>query len=556
MTILPKQVHRLGVGTAGAALALALAVPVQAQPTDPSLVATFQEFRGIAQPKFRDEVPDYSDAAMEARHAVLKPMLSRLESFDDSKLSPSDRVDFMLILAEMRGLDFQHRVIRPWKRDPAFYSTTDLGFGPKIAGAMSIAKLPLGKQEAAALRRKLLAVPAILTQARANLTEMRGDLARLGIAQKGVEVNVYDQLAKDAARRNPELVRAAIGARDATVAFRRWLEEAAPTLPAHGGVGKENYDWYLKHVLLFPYSWEEMRVIGEREYERSMTFLKLEEHKNRGIPMIPPAETLEEFERRRAAADAKLLDFFRKNDVMTIPDYLIPATGEGPYVQPAERDPKLPGPFDQPIKRHFFRETEDREPTPLRAHNVPGHLFDQLQLQRDRRPIRGTKRLFFIDGTRAEGWAFYLEEMIQQIGLMDDSPKGREINYILHAKRAARVLPELKLHSNEWTYDEARASLTSRTPYWMQPDDLIAKTDLELYLRQPGYGIGYHIGKVQMEALLSDVAQAEGRAFDLKRFHDRFRAAGMIPISLIRYEMTGKDDQVRAMRHSAPLPDP
>ena len=527
---------------------LTLAVPTHAQVATPNLVASFNAFREIAQPKLRDGVPDYSDAAMEARHAALKPMLARLQSIDDTKLSPTERVDFMLILAEMRGLDFQHRILRPWKRDPAFYSTTDLGFGPKIAGAMSIAKLPLAKKDAAALRRKLQAVPAILAQARRNLTEAKGDLARLGIVQKAVEINVYDQLARDAARQNSELARPARSARDATLEFKRWLEEIAPTLPPHGGIGKDNYNWYLRHVLLFPYSWEDMRVIGEREYERSMTFLKLEEHKNRGTPMIEPADSLAEFERRRAVADAKLLDFFRKNDVMTIPDFLIPPVGEGPYIQPAERDPKLPGPFDRPIKRHFFREAEDREPTPLRAHNVPGHLFDQLQLERDKRPIRGAKRLFFIDGTRAEGWSFYLEEMIQQIGLMDDSPKGREINYILQTKRAARVLPELMLHSNEWTYDEARGSLTSRTPYWMQPDDLIAKTDLELYLRQPGYGIGYHIGKVQMEALLSDVAQADGRAFNLKRFHDRFRAAGMIPISLIRYEMTGKDDQIKLMR--------
>jgi len=545
-----------GVAFAASALTLsaaAVAAPVSTQAGSPALLSIFKKFRAIASPTFVEGSPDYSDAGMAARHAALKSMLARMEMIDDTKSSPSDRIDFMLILAEMRGLDFQHRVLKPWKRDPAFYSTTDLGFGPKIAGAMEIPKLPLSPDNVAALGRKLRAVPAILAQAKRNLTEARGDLARLGVGQKNVEINVYDKLARDAAGAHRELVPLAFAARDATVRFREWLEETAPKLPPHGGIGRANYDWYMRYVLLFPYDTDSMQLIAQREYERSMTFLKLEEHKNRAVLMIEPAETLKEFERRRAAADAKLLDYFRRNDVMTIPDYLKPEVGEGPYVQPAERDPKVPGPFEQPIKRHFFRETEDREPTPLRAHNVPGHLFDQLQLERDARPIRGAKRLFFIDGTRAEGWSFYLEEMIQQIGLMDDSPKGREINYILQVKRAARVLPELMLHANRWTYDEARASLTSRTPYWMKPDDLIAKTDLELYLRQPGYGIGYYIGKVQLEALLAEVAQAEGREFNLKRFHDRFRAAGMIPISLIRYEMTGRDDQIMAMRQVSPL---
>ena len=109
---------------------MTLAVPTHAQVAMPNLVASFKAFREIAQPESRDGVPDYSDAAMDARHAALKPMLARLQSIDDTKLSPAERVDFMLILAEMRGLDFQHRIRRPWKRDPAFYSTCLLYTSP------------------------------------------------------------------------------------------------------------------------------------------------------------------------------------------------------------------------------------------------------------------------------------------------------------------------------------------------------------------------------------------------------------------------------------------
>jgi uncharacterized protein (DUF885 family) len=39
-----------------------------------------------------------------------------------------------------------------------------------------------------------------------------------------------------------------------------------------------------------------------------------------------------------------------------------------------------------------------------------------------------------------------------------------------------------------------------------------------------------------------------GRDFDLKTFHDEFLAAGRMPISLIRWELTGNDDEVRTMR--------
>ena len=87
----------------------------------------------------------------------------------------------------------------------------------------------------------------------------------------------------------------------------------------------------------------------------------------------------------------------------------------------------------------------------------------------------------------------------------------------------------------------------------MGPDDAIARFDLELYLRQPGYGIGYYMGKVQLESLFAELALERGRDFSLKQFHDEFLAAGVMPISLIRWEMTGDGDQIAAMRDAPPL---
>ena len=545
---------------ASAMIALLAAAPAcsgpSAPPAEPAverstsyddLLALFKEFRAMALPEVRDGVPDYTAAAMEAQHAKLRTLQQRLDGIDSSGWPVARRVDHLLVIAEFRGLDFHHRVIKPWRRDPAYYSTTSLGFGPKIHDALQIPRLPVPADRLDAFAVKLRGVPAVLEQAKGNLTEMAADLARLAIRQKAVEQNVYTRLAEDLAGHHPELVDDAKRAAEAAADFSRWLEEQLPRMTAPAGIGKENYDWYMRHVLLFPYTWEDMRIIGEREYERALVWLKIEEHKNRGLPMIAPAESFEEFERRRYEADVEMLAWLRAQQIFTVPDYLVPPRGEGPYVLPSDRDPKKPGPFDPPIRRHFFREAEDRDPRPLRAHNLPGHLLDSQMRRRDDRPIRGQSRLFFIDGTRAEGWSYYLEEFIQQAGLLDNRPKTKEINYILQAKRAARVLPELKMHSNEWTFDQALESLTSRTPYWMAPDDAIAFFDMELYLRQPGYGIGYYIGKVQMEELFARRAQQLGAKFNLTEFHDQFLAAGVMPISLIRWEMTGLDDQVRTM---------
>lgn len=548
-----KTLHLAAALTAMPLLSLAAAAPLAAQeqaarPDHGALVALYDAFRAFVPPPMVKGVPDYSPPAMAKQYEELKRFQARLAAIDDSGWPVSERVDYMVVLAEMRGLEFQHRVVQPWKRDPAFYSTTNLGFGPKMHGAIAIPKLPLPKDKLAEFTARLNAVPEALRQARVNLTEPRGDLARLGIAQKQVEVNVYGELAARAAQVQPALVAPAKRAQAAAAEFKAWLESIEAGLPAHGGVGRDNYAWYLKNVLLLPYTPEDIAVIGEREYQRQVAFLKIEEHRNRHIAMPEPVQTRAEFDAKRKAEDEDLLTFLRDGDWVTIPDYVQHDPEEGPYQFPFEKDPAKPGLFDPPLHLHFFFQAEFRDGRPLRAHNLPGHAFDALQAARDTRPIRGKPRLFFVNGLRNEGWAFYLEEMILQAGLLEDRPKTREIDYILGAKRAARILPELKMQANEWTWKQANASLIARTPKWMEPGDAVAQFDIELYLRQPGYGIGYYMGKVELEKLLADVAMQEGDRFDIKSFHDRFRAAGSIPISLIRWEMTGRDDEVRALR--------
>lgn len=548
-----KTLHLAAALTAMPLLSLAAAAPLAAQeqaarPDHAALVALYDAFRAFVPPPMVKGVPDYSPPAMAKQYEELKRFQARLAAIDDSGWPVSERVDYMVVLAEMRGLEFQHRVVQPWKRDPAFYSTTNLGFGPKMHGAIAIPKLPLPKDKLAEFTARLNAVPEALRQARVNLTEPRGDLARLGIAQKQVEMNVYGELAARAAQVQPALVAPAKRAQAAAAEFKAWLESIEAGLPAHGGVGRDNYAWYLKNVLLLPYTPEDIAVIGEREYQRQLAFLKIEEHRNRHIAMPEPVQTRAEFDAKRKAEDEDLLKFLRDGDWVTIPDYVQHDPEEGPYQFPFEKDPAKPGLFDPPLHLHFFFQAEFRDGRPLRAHNLPGHAFDALQAARDTRPIRGKPRLFFVNGLRNEGWAFYLEEMILQAGLLEDRPKTREIDYILGAKRAARILPELKMQANEWTWKQANASLIARTPKWMEPGDAVAQFDIELYLRQPGYGIGYYMGKVELEKLLADVAMQEGDRFDIKSFHDRFRAAGSIPISLIRWEMTGRDDEVRALR--------
>lgn len=87
-----------------------------------SLVKRFADWRAFQQPHVRDGVPDYTAAAMREQQRRLPEMRARLDAIDTTGWPVARRIDGELVRAEMNGLDFDHRVLRPWARDPAFYS--------------------------------------------------------------------------------------------------------------------------------------------------------------------------------------------------------------------------------------------------------------------------------------------------------------------------------------------------------------------------------------------------------------------------------------------------
>ena len=102
-------------------------------------------------------------------------------------------------------------------------------------------------------------------------------------------------------------------------------------------------------------------------------------------------------------------------------------------------------------------------------------------------------------------------------------------------------------------------SVAQVVDYWLERvpylDRDVARVDAEIYLRRPpGYGLGYTIGMLQMQHLLAEQRRQQGDAFKLGAFHDEFLGKGWLPIALIRWEMTGLDDEIRAFWDWQPLP--
>ena len=513
------------------------------------LVQLFEEWRAFEMPEFVDGVPDYSAAAMARQHAELPQWQLRLNALAPENWPVAEQIDWHLVRAEMNGLDFDHRVRRPWARDPAFYVIMFLAESdvPAHEGAVIHGWVdtwtydyPLSDADAAELAARIGSIPALLEQARVNLADSNArDLWLAGIRDFAGQASDLDTYAAQVAGTSPDLDQAIADARAASDAFRVWLEEGASSRTGPSGVGADNYTWYMQNVHLVPYSWEEQVLLMRRELARSHSSMRLEENRNRALPELERIASAEEYDRRLNESVDMYMRFLEEEEIETIFDYMDPAlravNGSFSPVEPGE-------------VRNFFQEVIYRDPDAFRPHMH--HWIELARMREDPHPspIRATPSLYNIFDARSEGLATGVEEMFMHLGLLDEnSPRARELVWIMLAQRAARALSGLNLHGDVFDMEEAVEHAMTWTPRgWLTEGDLV-RGEQSLYLRQPGYGTSYVTGKIQIEELLSEYAIQEGDDFTIKRFFDAFYGAGVIPTVLTRWEMTGEKDPILEM---------
>jgi hypothetical protein len=517
--------------------------------THDDLVQLFEDWRAFESPPLLDGAPDYTAERVEARQPEFLELRARLDAFDISDWAIPEQVDWYLIRAEMNGYDFNRRVLKPWVRDPAFYSTvwtyrSDVPAheGPTHHAVVELwtYEFPLGDEEQQRLARELAVIPPLTEQAKINLTGNARDLWMTGIRDIRGQGEVLELLAKkvgdDAI---DELAEAIRKARDATDELVAWLEAEAPNKTGPSGIGRDNYTWYQQNVHLVPLSWEDEVRLLKRELDRAWSSLKLEEQRNHDLPPMEAAGSPAEYEAQALEAVNRIMRFLREKEIVTVTDYMKPAllAHMGSYV-PEET-------------RNFFWITAHFDPAPLFTHFYHWFELARMDTEPHPSPIRQGALLYNIFDSRNEGTATGVEEMFMHAGLYDDSPRSRELVWILLAQRAARGLGSLYAHANEMTMEEAGGVHMEWTPRgWMKTEKELLIFEQHLYLRQPGYGTSYITGKYLLERTLADYAkQAEdrGETFRLKDFFDTLNRVDSIPISLARWEMTGLDDEIRML---------
>jgi len=510
------------------------------------LVDLFSKWRDFENPPLMNGAPDYTKRRFDSAKNEFNSLQKRLEEIDTTGWPIYYQVDWQIVRAEMNGYDFNQRVLRPWSRDPAFYQTvwmyqSDVPAheGPTNHGTLEFwtYEFPLDDESSNNLANQLNMIPHFLFQAKGNLTGDARDLWVAGIENFKEQAENIDVIeakiikhhgnSLDKVLKNP-LKKASEANND----FIQWLADKAPSKKGPSGIGKENYSWYQKNVHLVSLSWEEEVSLLQRELDRAWNSLKMEEHLNRNLPPMVSAKTEKEFNTLKENGVRRLMDFLSEHDIIHIKDNMEPALRQhmGKFVPEKERN--------------FFYIGMHYDPVPLYSHFY--HWFDLAQVRDDphKSPIRRGPLLYNIFDSKSEGIATGVEEMFMQLGLYEDSPRSKEIVWIMLAQRAARGLGSLYAHANMMTMEQAGKVHVKWTPRgWMEREPHLLQFEQHLYLRQPGYGTCYITGKYLIERLITERSkqlEMQGKKFNIKEFLREYNDAGNIPVSLIQWEIIGQ----------------
>ena len=502
------------------------------------LETLFNDWRQFEFPPLKKGAPDYSYETFRDRMPEFRKLRERLIEIDKSQLDIESKIDWTIIWAEMNGFEFNFRVLKPWERDPAYYKSVWMNRsdvpaheGPTHHSVIEIWQynFPLSVTESARLDNQLKVIPILNEQAKINLTGNAKDLWIAGI--RDIDRQVKDLiliLNYPDVKNNQALVISINEAIESTENFLDWLKTESLKKDGPSGIGKENYTWYQQNVHLVPLSWDDEVMILKRELARAWASLKLEEHKNRNLPNLVPASNPEEYDLIANQASKEFLNFLDKEEIIDVKDFYREALNEhlGEYI-----------PED---KRNFFWITAHLDPKPLYSHFFHWFELAEMDLNPSNNIIRKEPLLYNIFDSRNEGVATGVEEMFMQTGLYENTPRSKEIVYILIAQRAARGLGSLYAHANLMSMEEAGKIHSEYTPRgWMKTEKELLIFEQHLYLRQPGYGTSYITGKYLFENALAEYSRLNENdvTANLKDFFNKLIKIGNIPMSLFHWEI-------------------
>lgn len=486
---------------------------------------------------------------------VRRQSAAYLEAFE--RHAPRDTaevLDLELVTGQLRWQLYELDEVATYRRNPLLYLEAPLG----ALYLTAVRDYAPAEDRARAATERLIAMPALLDQARENLTEVAPVLARTASAMARNGVSLCSGLLPlqlgSALEDDPgEFARwenALRGAEAALISFATWLdEEVAPVATGDFAIGEEAFLTRNRCLHGLTDTIDELLDYAahlKSETERELNELARELDRGSGWREIveqlkddhPPAEGLIE---AYATAVERAREFVEWHGLVEIPpgesleitatpDYLRPLIPYAAYLPPA--------PFEVDQRGFFFVTLPDEASAAdvLRDHPTagiavtalheayPGH---HLQLTWSNQAPNVTGRVFQTP-VFAEGWALYCEELMWEEGFYA-GPEERFLQLRDLLWRACRIIVDVGLHTRGWTTDAAVRFLVDEAG--LEPVN--ARIEVDRYCAEPTQPLSYAIGKREIMRLRDHWRAQTGATAPLRQFHDQLLRWGTIPVWLV-----------------------
>ena len=502
---------------------------------------------------------DYSPDGWQHSEQLRKNLLSRFEDLEEEQLSPPDRIDLAIILAELRDSLAEYELKAP-QRAPYLYSET---LGQALSGIMDRPGTSR-EEQAESLLARLDLIPGFLQQARKTLefSAVPPLWNQLGqISSRGLLVflgETVPSFAQTTASPLP-LETAASQAREAVEQYERFLQEKQRGAQGHFPVGKDFFNHRLKTMFMVNMDAQELLEFGEEQLKRAQEALAAVA---RDLdPTRPWEELMEGIKDHHPTAEQLLASyahevqraeaFVREQELVSIPqgaectvapipEYQRATTPLGNMATTAPFEPGLKStlritPIDLTApperQREHLRDNNYAFQRSIALHEAyPGH---HLQLVHHKL-FPSEVRKNFTTPLFVEGWGLYTEEMMWETGFLN-TPELRLMQLKNVLWRAVRVLVDTGLHTRGLSYEEGLQLMMEK----VRMEGHMAQGEVSRYTTHQSatYTSSYLLGKALIMELREEYQAKMGPQFRLKEFHDRLLSYGSIPVPLVRQEM-------------------
>jgi len=514
---------------------------------------------------YDSRVDDMSADGQARNDARLHQALATLQAMDPRRLSPGDRDDREVLIGRIKGTLLDDETIQYWRSDPGRYSRVATS---AVFELVHRDFAPLAERLRSAIARER-EIPTVLAAGKANIEHPPRAFVEIAIRNLAGSIRFYRDAAPSvfAAVDDSELKSDFATSNAVAIAafedYKAFLETELTKADGDFALKSDVFVQRLADYEMIALPVPKLRAIALRQLHRDQAALKAAAHRvdaSKSVAAVveqirsqhPSAETL----LPTAEADLSgLRAFVSEHHIVSIPSDLLPTVEATPEFMRATISAAMdsPGPFEQNATQAFYyvsppdagmaaEKLEDYLQIYyfaglqlISAHEVwPGHFVQYLT--RRSHPEWSLARRLVRTLSTVEGWAHYSEQMMIDQGLGQGDPTMRVAQLQEALLRDCRFVGSIELHTGGKSVEDV-AQLFMKECGAPQAE---ARREAYRGTSDPGYLI-YTIGKLEILKLREDYKKKMGAKFSLTEFHDRFLAAGLVPVKIIRREMMGVD---------------